>query len=666
MPIIKNFTVVHNVDLGPRPERNAIIAGLSSSLDNLQALGYSAAGAFADTVGATGTRDWLNDQADRNQRESAQNGRPDLDHVEDVYDKPSKYLPWAAYQVAQQVPNIAGAIGFGLLAPAAAVPAALSRAAALGPRMLGMGGEASRVAVAAATGGSEIAAREAAAAAGKTFASQVVGGGAFNYAQGAGSLYQESVEGGNPNAGPASLLGAIPYAAAETLPEAMLVGRIGHGAGFKGGLLTRIGKAAGTQAATGATSELLQNEMEMAYHGSVTPEQAASKRLNSGVTGGLVEGLIGGLGGVRNKARASPAPASVNNTPGEATDILQLGHNGYFQQGEGQTPFTVFPDGSTATSADATLMQANGMTPDQLAATRAGGPRIDPTMAAPGAEGVAPYLPGTMVADQGGQVALDATGANALYGDDNGDPGTAEARRRYLAAEDAKKAEVVQQAELKAATDRKKDERVALQARAKSATGMASTKATDLFGDLERQRTAGLIDQDEMASDAALISLGEFPKAASNIKARDKAVLDAREANTAAAGPPAKETPSAGKPAGNGAATAADAGRSAGGQQPGIAGPAVAGASTAATAAPAVDSVVPAGIRPDGNAGALSPAAPVSPHAKYAGRAVSIEVPSQTEGGKATKRRIKDAGKALDEADTRAENYDALVKCLQT
>ena len=281
--------------------RNAIAAGLSSGVDDLQGLGYSAGAAVADALGLKKVRDWANDRADLNQYESQINGRPDLERVEDVYDQPGKWLPYAGYQVAKQVPNIAGAIAAGLVVPEVAVPTALARGAALLPRMVGGGGMAARVAEAAATGGSEFAAKKAALSAGQTFAKQVVGGGAFNYAQGVGSLYQEANDGGDPNSGLSALAGGLPYAVTETLPEAMLVGRIGHGAGFNGNLLTRMGKAGATQGATGATSELLQNEMEMAYNGHVDPDQAFSKRLNSGVAGGLVEGLLGLPGGVRGK-----------------------------------------------------------------------------------------------------------------------------------------------------------------------------------------------------------------------------------------------------------------------------------------------------------------------------------------------------------------------------
>ena len=296
-----------------KPKRNAFMSGVSSGVDDLEGLLYSAGGAVADTAGATDTRDWFNDQSDRKQRDSQRNGRDDLSNIEDQ--TLSSMPGYIAYQVGKQVPNLAGAIGAGMLAPEVAAPAGLSRAAAVLPKFFGGGGMAGEVAAATAKGTSEFAARRAALEAGKSMGKMVVGGGAFNYAQGVGSLYQESVDAGNPDAGPRSLLEGVPYAVTETLPEAMMVGRIGHGSGFKGGMLTRMGKAGASQAATGATSEILQNEMEMGMHpdGQISSDEANSRRLNSGVAGGLVEGLLGSAGGVR-----SHTPRNILN----GTDVV--------------------------------------------------------------------------------------------------------------------------------------------------------------------------------------------------------------------------------------------------------------------------------------------------------------------------------------------------------
>lgn len=278
-----------------QPKRNALAAGFSSGVDELQGLAYSGAAAVADVTGLDKAKNWLDEQAQRNSVEAARNGRPDLERIEDQ--TLGSALPYLGYQVAKQVPNLIGGIAAGALVPEVAVPAALSRGAAMLPRFLGGGS------LGAAEG---FAAKKAALQAGQTFGKQVVGGAAFNEAQAVGSLYQSAVEGGQENPGAKALAGSLPYALTETLPEAMLVGRFVHG-GFSGNMLSRAAKGFGTQAVTGATSEGLQNEMEMSLNPNLTEAQKASNRLNSIAAGGLVEGILGGAGSAVSRSTGRTA-----------------------------------------------------------------------------------------------------------------------------------------------------------------------------------------------------------------------------------------------------------------------------------------------------------------------------------------------------------------------
>jgi hypothetical protein len=339
---------VHEVRLPEPQKRNALAAGLSSGVDDFQGLMYSAGAAASDAVGATGARDWLNQRADENQYESRINGRPDLERVEDqsVGSMPA----WLMYQVGKQVPNIAGTVAASAVMPEVAIPTALSRGLAFAPKWLGGG------AMGAAEG---YAAKKAAVQAGRGMASDIMGGAAMNYAQGVGSLYQESVDGGNPDGGGAALLGGVPYGLTETLPEAMLLGRIKRGTGFSGNLLTRMGKSGASQAATGATSELLQNEMEMGYNGSVSPEEAASRRLNAGVAGGMVEGLLGSFGGIHGRRSNTPA-ALVEG--GASTNVLT---------GQNLTPAGAPPASPITIPPPAPVPQAPPPTPEEQAAAAA-------------------------------------------------------------------------------------------------------------------------------------------------------------------------------------------------------------------------------------------------------------------------------------------------------
>lgn len=336
-------------------KRGALSAGLSSGTDDFQGLMYSAGAAVADAAGAKGLRDKLQRGVDVNKYESALNSRPDLDRIEDVYDSPSKWLPYAGYQVAKQIPNIAGTVAASALVPEAAIPATLARVGAVVPKALAGGG---------LRAGASIAERRAALQAGQGLAEDVVGGAAMNYAQGVGSLYQEAQEGGDPDAGVKSLIGGVPYGLAETVPEAMLLGRVKRGSGFQGSTAARMAKSGLTQAGTGATSELLQNEMEMAYNGNVSSDEAFSRRLNSGVAGGIVEGLLGSAGGLR---RPKPALSQngttdlLNPAPAQEQPLLQS-----YGQAEGplapqaQAPQSVSSDKQAVNPDQAELFSPNG------------------------------------------------------------------------------------------------------------------------------------------------------------------------------------------------------------------------------------------------------------------------------------------------------------------
>ena len=120
-----------------QPKRNALAAGFSSGIDELQGLAYSGAAAVADVTGLDKAKNWLDEQAQRNSVEAARNGRPDLERIEDQ--TLGSALPYLGYQVAKQVPNLIGGIAAGALVPEVAVPAALSRGAAMLPKFLGGG-----------------------------------------------------------------------------------------------------------------------------------------------------------------------------------------------------------------------------------------------------------------------------------------------------------------------------------------------------------------------------------------------------------------------------------------------------------------------------------------------------------------------------------------------
>lgn len=274
--------------LGPK-KRNPLVAGVSSGTDELQGMLYGAGGAVADVVGAHDVRDWLNNRAKMNEQEAQDNGRPDLERIEDqsLRTAPSYLL----YQGAKQIPIFAGAMAATALAPEVALPAGATRAAALLPRMLGGGGF---------DAAASFAARKAAVTGGRALASDVAGAAPYGAALGAGSMYNESVDAGHPDAARALML-APAYGALEALSPAVAKGVMLRGSHATGGIAARVAKNFGVEGAGGAATELLQNEMEMSFNPGLSDDDKFSRRLNSAAAGGVLEGGVGALGGLRGR-----------------------------------------------------------------------------------------------------------------------------------------------------------------------------------------------------------------------------------------------------------------------------------------------------------------------------------------------------------------------------
>ena len=254
-----------------------------------QGLGYSALGGVADIAGAGGVRDWANEQARRNQIDASVGGRPDLERIEDQ--TLGSALPYVGYQIAKQVPTMAGIAGAQLIPGAGQVAGAvgLTRLGAVAPRMLGGGG---------LEAGASIAARRAALAQGEAFGTGTLAGSAMGF----GSLYGESVEGGDPSPFKALALAPL-YGAAEAVLPAVLQGSLRAPARYSGNLGTRMAKAGGVAGAGESLTELGQNELEMGMRSDLTAEEMASRRLNAAAAGLIVGGSLGTVGGLRGPVR---------------------------------------------------------------------------------------------------------------------------------------------------------------------------------------------------------------------------------------------------------------------------------------------------------------------------------------------------------------------------
>lgn len=151
-----------------------------------------------------------------------------------------------------------------------------------------------------------------------------------NYATGVADLFGESVEGGQPDRFMAAL-GAVPYAAAESIPEYLAALRLFKGIGKKvvqagsrtgrvGTAATNIGLGIGAGAALEGSTETFQETLGIGMNPDIeidSPE-GVSRLLNAFAAGAAIGGMVGG--------------ASSLNT-GKATDILSGGTKPAEQKG---------------------------------------------------------------------------------------------------------------------------------------------------------------------------------------------------------------------------------------------------------------------------------------------------------------------------------------------
>jgi hypothetical protein len=311
------WTPLRSIAVGEAPKRNALTAGLSAGTDVLQGLGYSALGGAADLANQVGipyagdVRDWANEQARRNAIDASINGRPDLERIEDQ--TLGSAVPYLGYQVAKQVPIMAG-ITAAQFVPGlgqAASATGLTRLGAVVPRALGGGG---------LEAGASVAARRAALAQGEALATGTMVGSGLGF----GSLYGESVEGGDPNALKALALSPI-YGAAEAVLPAVLQGGLRVPTNFSGNRALRMAKAGGIAGAGESLTELGQNELEMGMRSDLTPEQKYSQRLNSAAAGFFVGGTLGSSGGFADRMAAGQEADLMPSTEKKPTQPVQYG-----------------------------------------------------------------------------------------------------------------------------------------------------------------------------------------------------------------------------------------------------------------------------------------------------------------------------------------------------
>lgn len=296
------------------PARGVFGPGLRAGFNELQAMGGAAASALGGAVGYQPLQEWGADVSRANQAEAAKYGRPDLETAP-WREGGAGWLPWLGYQAAKQIP-LAGATMLGTaLFPEAAVPAALSRAGAAVPELLGGGG---------LRAGMSAAATAAAETAGKQYAKSFLGGSAVNLPVAAGSMYQEAMDrpGGPTQEDAIKALAMAPaYAATEGLGGALGRGIISEAA--TKGITATVGRAALRSAVEEGPTEAAQTAMELSFRPDMSPAQKASQIVDAALTGAAVGGVFGAAGGGVNAAM-NPMRATKDVAPNQLTndDIL--------------------------------------------------------------------------------------------------------------------------------------------------------------------------------------------------------------------------------------------------------------------------------------------------------------------------------------------------------
>lgn len=272
------FAVANYLGVETGADRGDFMAGLSSGVDVVQGLGYSALAAGAEALGYEDTADEFMRDAQGQQAEAYLAGKPQLDRVENV-DSLQDAADYFQYQLGRGLPMIA----------AIAAPTIATGGSALGL---------------AATG-------------------------ALSYGTGVGSLYGSAYDayeqdGQRPDS--LEVFGkAVPYAVAESLVPLGL-GKLARAttgsttaALAGGGKFARTVKGGLGGFVTEASTELAQTELEIGMNPYLSEDEKFSQRLNAAVAGGITGGTLSAA----TNLVAGPRAEKTRETGVEGTDLTE-------------------------------------------------------------------------------------------------------------------------------------------------------------------------------------------------------------------------------------------------------------------------------------------------------------------------------------------------------
>ena len=232
-------------------------------------------------------------------------------------------LPGIGYQLAKFAPSMAGMMLAGSLVPEAAVPAWLSSAGAVAPRLIGGGG--------ALEAGADDAARAAASMFGRDFAHSVTGATITGFPIAVGRNVQEA-EQGNQGAplSQGQAIGALGLGGVEAPMYGLLPAEMRGGEGPEGKLmgsvlLKRLARGAAVGAPTqgivaGATTALTQLMGD--------PNRPVADRareiVNNAMSGGLAGGVFGGLTGLLHSPDRPDVAVREKSAPDVSDEDMKL------------------------------------------------------------------------------------------------------------------------------------------------------------------------------------------------------------------------------------------------------------------------------------------------------------------------------------------------------
>lgn len=282
----------------PEDERPSILGGgIRAGFNEFQALSGAALGALGTATGNKGLAETGLRSAEKNFAEAREFGRPDLE-TPPWRKGGAPVLPWLGYQAAKMIPQAVGGAALGAATGGAGLAAGVGAKAAL---TAGTGVARGAVAKQVVKGLSKEALSKATnrGAVGGLLASGTV--------TGAGSMFGEAVERGDPTAADAqrALLLSPLYGAMEAAPQAV-IGKLLLRGGTGAKLGRRIVGGFGMGAAAEGVTEGLQTSLENTFRPDLTVAEKARRVVDGALTGAAVGGVLGGVGGVRHRRGTSP------------------------------------------------------------------------------------------------------------------------------------------------------------------------------------------------------------------------------------------------------------------------------------------------------------------------------------------------------------------------